>query len=219
MLELLPRCGGPVGLRKAGRRKLTSIAVARAPRMGDKLIQAILAALNEQTVTVPGATAAETILPRLADSLRDVLRQRDQVASEVERMLDAHPLAAVLTSMPGIGVRTGARILLEVGDGTTFASSGHLAAYAGLAPVTRRSGSSIRGEHPPKGGNKQLKRAFFLAAFAALADPASRAYYDRKRAEGKKHNAALICLARRRVDVLHAMLRDKTTYQARPAAA
>jgi hypothetical protein len=73
-------------------------------------------------------------------------------------------------------------------------------------------------EHPPRGGNKNLKRAFFLAAFAALADPVSRAYYDRKRAEGKRHNAALICLARRRCDALYAMLRDKIPYQSRPAA-
>jgi transposase len=120
--------------------------------------------------------------------------------------------------MPGIGVRTAARILLEVGDGTAFPTPGHLAAYAGFAPVTRRSGSSIRGEHPPRGGNKNLKRAFFLAAFAALADPTSRAYYDRKRAEGKRHNAALICLARRGCDVLFAMLRDKIPYQPRPTA-
>ena len=217
VLELLFRCGGPTGLRKAGRAKLAEIAKPRAPRIAGRLVDAILAALDEQTVVVPGTQAAETILPRLADSLGDVLRHRDQIATEVEGMLDAHPLARVLTSMPGIGVRTGARILLEVGDITAFATPGHLAAYAGLAPVTRRSGSSIRGEHPPKGGNKHLKRAFFLAAFAALADPASRAYYDRKRAEGKKHNAALICLARRRIDVLHAMLRTKTTYQPRPA--
>lgn len=217
VLELLSRCGGPVGLRQAGRRKLTAIAVKRAPRMGERLVSAILTALDEQTVTVPGTAAAEKILPRLADSLSQVLRQRDQVAAEVEEMLDAHPLAEVLTSMPGIGVRTGARILLDVGDGAAFATPGHLAAYAGLAPVTRRSGSSIRGEHPPKGGNKQLKRAFFLAAFASLSHPPSRSYYDRKRAEGKKHNAALICLARRRVDVLHAMLRTKTPYRAKPA--
>ena len=92
-------------------------------------------------------------------------------------------------------------------------------AYAGLAPVTRRSGSSIRGEHPSRGGNKHLKRALFLSAFAALHDSDSRAYYDRKRAAGKKHNAAIICLARRRVDVLHAMLRNGTYYQAKPAAA
>ena len=217
VLELLSRCGGPAGLRTAGRAKLIEIAKAHAPRMGERLIEQLLAALDEQSVVVPGTAAAETVLPRLADSLRDLLRQRDQLAAEVEERLDDHPLAGVLTSMPGIGVRTAARILLEVGDGSAFPTPGHLAAYAGLAPVTRRSGSSIRGEHPPKSGNKQLKRAFFLAAFAALADPASRTYYDRKRAEGKKHNAALICLARRRVDVLHAMLRTKTTYQPRPA--
>jgi hypothetical protein len=52
-----------------------------------------------------------------------------------------------------------------------------------------------------------------LAAFAALHDPTSRTYYDRKRAEGKKHNAALICLARRRCDVLYAMLRNGTHYR------
>lgn len=116
--------------------------------------------------------------------------------------------------MPGIGIRTAARILLEIGDASAFKSSAHLAAYAGIAPVTHCSGSSIKGEHPARAGNRKLKRAFFLSAFAALHDPTSRAYYDRNRAEGKKHNAALICLARRRCDVLYAMLRNKTLYRA-----
>ncbi|MDQ0846497.1 hypothetical protein QFZ68_006177 [Streptomyces sp. V1I6] len=115
--------------------------------------------------------------------------------------------------MPGIGIRTAARILIDVGDGSGFTTAGHLAAYAGLAPVTRSSGSSIRGEHPSRRGNKQLKRAFYLAAFASLSQPESRAYYDRKRREGKHHIAALIALARRRIDVLFAMLRDGTFYQ------
>lgn len=153
--------------------------------MGDKLVEAIMTALDEQTVTVPGTTAADTVLPRLADSLKTVFLQRKQVAVEVEGILGAHPLAGVLTSMPGIGVRTAARILLEIGDATAFKSSGHLAAYAGIAPVTRSSGSSIKGEHPARTGNRKLKRAFFLAAFAALSDPASRAYYQRKRHQGK----------------------------------
>ncbi|GAB3890385.1 IS110 family transposase [Kibdelosporangium lantanae] len=213
VLEILSRCGGPTGIRKAGRRTLVSIATTHAPRVGEKLVDAILTALDEQTVTVPGTTAANTVLPRLADNLKTVLQQRKQVAAEVEEILDAHPLAGVLTSMPGIGVRTAARILLEIGDASAFKTSGHLAAYAGIAPVTRNSGSSIKGEHPARTGNRKLKRAFFLAAFAALSDPTSRSYYDRKRAEGKKHNAALICLARRRCDVLFAMLRNKTYYR------
>src|SRR5262249_18832960 len=206
----LSRCGGPAGIAKAGRRKLAAIAAAHAPRMGDKLVTAVLAALDEQTVTVPGTAAADTVLPRLADNLTTVPRQRTAVATQVEQVLDAHPLAGVLTSMPGIGIRTAARILLEIGDASAFKTSAHLAAYAGIAPVTRSSGSSIKGEPPARTGNRKLKRAFFLAAFASLSDPVSRAYYDRKRAEGKKHNAALICLARRRCDVLFAMLHNKT---------
>ncbi len=93
-----------------------------------------------------------------------------------------------------------------------FHSAAHLAAYAGLAPVTRHSGSSIRGEHPSRRGNKALKRARFLSAFAALRDPVSRAYYERKVSQGKRHNQALMALARRRCDVLFAMLRDGTCY-------
>ena len=220
VLELLSRFGGPTGLRAAGRRRLATVAKPRAPRIHAKIVEAIMTALDQQTVIVPGTAAAELVLPQLAKQLTGLLEQRAEAERQVEEMLDAHPLSTVLTSMPGIGVRTGARILIEVGDGSAFPTPGHLAAYAGLTPVTRRSGSSIRGEHPNRGGNKHLKRAMFLAAFAALHDPTSRAYYDRKRAQGKKHNAALICLARRRCDVLFAMLRTGTLYETKaPAAA
>lgn len=113
--------------------------------------------------------------------------QRVELAAQIEKVLDAHPLVKVLTSMPGVGVRTAARVLLDVGDATSFPTAGHLAAYAGLAPVTRRSGTSIRGEFPSRTGNRHLKRALFLSSFAALrSDPISRAYYDRKRAQGQE---------------------------------
>ena len=67
--------------------------------------------------------------------------------------------------------------------------------------------------HPSSAEAPNLFVYVFLSAFASLADPTSRAYYDRKRAQGKRHNAALICLARRRVDVIYAMLRDRKPYQ------
>lgn len=221
VLELLARFGGPTGLAKAQRRQLIAATKPRAPRKHLQIVKAVQAALAQQTVVVPGTAAAELVLPQLANQLAGLLDQRDAIEVQIEEMFFAHPLAQVLTSMPGIGVRTGSRILLEVGDGSAFPTAGHLAAYAGLTPITRRSGSSIRGEHPNRAGNKNLKRAFFLAAFASLSHPPSRAYYDRKRAEKKKHNAAMICLARRRCDVLHAMLKHGTYYEDRstPAAA
>lgn len=213
VLTLLERFGSPAQLRKAGRRRLITLLRPKAPRMAERLVEDIFTALDEQTVIVPGTDAAALIIPNLVSRLGSVLDQRRLLAARIEELLEAHPLSPVLTSMPGIGVRTAARILIDVGDGSAFASAGHLAAYAGLAPVTRASGSSIRSEHPARRGNKQLKRAFYLAAFASLSQPESRAYYDRKRREGKHHVAALIALARRRIDVLFAMLRDGTFYE------
>ena len=93
------RASGPAGLRKAGRSKLAEIVKSSAPRMGARLVEQIFTALDAQTVVVPGSTAAETILPKLADSLRDLLKQREQVAGQVEEVLDAHRLAEVLISM------------------------------------------------------------------------------------------------------------------------
>lgn len=168
--------------------------------MAERLVEEIFAALDEQTVVVPGTEAAALIVPSLAGSLTAVLNQRKLLAGRIEELLEAHPLSKVLISMPGVGVRTGARILIEVGDGSAFPTAGHLAAYAGLAPATRSSGSSIRGEQPSRRGNKQLKRAFFLSAFAALGDPASRAYYDKKIAQGKHHTQTLLRLAIRRAE-------------------
>jgi hypothetical protein len=76
VLEILSRFGGPAGIRKTSRRKLTSVATQYAPRMGTKLVENILAAFDEQTVAVPGTAAADTVLPRLAESLKTVLSQR-----------------------------------------------------------------------------------------------------------------------------------------------
>ena len=74
------------------------------------------------------------------------------------------------------------------GNRQAIMTAGHLASYAGLAPATKSSGTSIRGEHAPHRGNRFLKRALFQAAFAAIgckSDPSSRIYYDRLAADGE----------------------------------
>ena len=211
--DLLTRFGSPQALRKAGRRQITALLKPRAPRMAERLTEEIFHALDEQTVVVPGTGTLELVIPSLASSLAAVHTQRAAVAAQVETLLEAHPLSQVLTSIPGVGARTAAVLLVTVGDGTAFPSAGHLASYAGLAPATKSSGTSIRGEHAPRTGNRVLKRAMFLSAFAALHDPRSRAYYDRQRARGKTHTQALLRLARQRINLIYAMLRDGTFYE------
>ena len=211
VLDLIGIWPTPADLAAAGTKRITTRLTKRAPRLAARLAKQIAQALSEQTVVVTGTSAAGIVLPKLAAQLVTLRSQRDDVAVKVEELVVDHPLHVVLMSMPGVGTRTAARILTEIVP-KDFESAAHLASYAGLAPVTRRSGTSIRGEHPSRAGNKVLKRALFLSAFAALHDPVSRAYYDRKRAEGKRHNQALIALARRRCDVLFAMLRDGAFY-------
>ncbi len=216
--DLLAACPTLTALRAAGKTRIERVVRARSPRLAGKVTSAALAAVAAQDVTVPAEAATGRVISELAAELDRVCGRRDALAAEIEEAFLAHPFGELLASLPGIGPRTGARILAEIGDGSAFVNGSKLAAYAGLAPVTRQSGTSLAGESRSRRGNHRLKNAMFLAAFAALRDPASKAFYDRKRAEGKRHNAALICLARRRCDVILAMLRTRQPYQpTRPA--
>lgn len=89
-------------------------------------------------------TTAVRIKPTPADAVAMTV---DQCGQSIPLFLAARPLSKVLTSMPGVGVRTGARILIEVGDGGTF-PAGHPAPRAGLATATLSSGSSILASSP-----------------------------------------------------------------------
>jgi transposase len=200
-------------LRAAGPDEIRAAIARRSPRLAAKAAGAVARALAAQDVTMPAEKAAGRVIAELTGELDRIFARRDALAEEIGETFLARPFGEILASMPGIGPRTGARILAEIGDGSGFASGAKLASYAGLAPVTRQSGTSLNGEVRSRRGNHRLKNAMFLAAFAALRDPASKAFYDRKRAEGKKHNAALICLARRRCDVILAMLRNREPYQ------
>ncbi|MDR7161996.1 transposase [Arthrobacter sp. BE255] len=211
VLDLLRTWPTPQALRQAGTKRVAARLRKLAPRIGERLAEEISQALDRQTVVVSGTESAGIVLAQLAGMLDGLHTARNTVLAKVEALVEAHPLHRVLTSLPAVGVRTEARILTEI-VGKEFQTAAHLASYAGLAPVTWRSGSSIRADHASRKGNKVLKRTLYLSAFAALKDPLSKAYYDRKRAEGKRHNQALIALARRRCDTLFAMLRDGSLY-------
>jgi transposase len=216
--DLLAKYPTLTALRAATQTQIELTVRARSPRIAGKITAAVIAAVAAQDVTMPAETATGRVIAELAAELDRVCVRRDALAAEIEEAFLSHPFGELLASMPGIGPRTGARILAEIGDGSAFRDGSKLAAYAGLAPVARQSGTSLDNDTRSRRGNHRLKNAMFLAAFASLRDPASKAFYDRKRSEGKRHNAALICLARRRCDVILAMLRTGQPYQpARPA--
>ena len=117
--------------------------------------------------------------------------------------------------MPGFGTLLASEFLAATGgDVPAYDSPARLAGVAGLAPVPCDSGRISGNFHRPKRYDRQLLNAFYLAAqSAARYCPHSRSYYQRKRNEGKNRKQAVLSLARRRLNVLWAMLRDGKPYQ------
>jgi transposase len=153
----------------------------------------------------------------------------DDLEQAAIESFNQHPDAGIITSFPGIGALTGARVLAETGDDRSrFTDAKGLKAYAGAAPITRASGKTRSVTHR-KVKNNRLAAAGYNWAFSALtASPGARAHYDRRRDDGDRHAAAQRNLFGRLLGCLHHCLAtgqhyDETTaFPARtapPAAA
>jgi len=209
----------PAQIRRVGRKRLAAYLRNRSVQGAEDIADKALEAATAQSVTLPAEEVAARIVAELAEEILSLKDRIDTLDEELEQRFFALPEARVLASLPGMGPILGAEFLVAVGVLSAFASADQLAAYAGLVPAAHDSGKRVGNHRRMRGGNKVLKRVFYQSAFASLRSaPESRAFYDRKRREGKKHTQALIALARRRVNVLWAMLRDGTTFEDRSAA-
>lgn len=173
-------------LRKCGRRN--------DPALVDHVLTALKAPTLRQPPAVEEALGLATRgLLEIISSMRSSV---DALEAELAREFGRHPLAPVLRSAPGLGPVLAARVLAELGDDPArFTSVKGVRAFAGTAPVTRASGKShyVKAR---KVRNKRLNDACHWWAFSALTwSPGARAHYDRRRAAGDHHNAALRNLA------------------------
>lgn len=187
----------------------------RAGKRGRRVAERVFDALDRQPVAIAwDGEDSDRIVKDLARRILDIVRQRAGIEKRMHQIASENEEYRIARTMPGMGVRTTVSLIVAIDTIANFPGAARLASYAGLAPARRQSGTSIRHDHAPRGGNRKLKRSLYLAAgIAAIHDPASRAHHQRKRNEGKHHAQALISLARRRCDTLHSMLRHHTTYQ------
>ncbi len=219
-LTLVTHYQTPAAIRRVGHKRLAAFLKNRGVKGADALAHRALAAAKAQSVALPAEGVAARIVAELAGEVLALKKSISTLDEEIEKRFFARPEARILASLPGMGPVLGAEVLVSVGDLCAFSSADRLAAYAGLVPAAHDSGKRVGNHKRMRGGNKVLKRVFYQSAFASLrGSPESRAFYDRKRREGKRHTQALIALARRRVNVLWAMLRDGTTFRKSPSAA
>ncbi|MGD0063716.1 MAG: IS110 family transposase [Streptosporangiaceae bacterium] len=214
-LELLARAPGPEAAAKLTAAQI-SAALKRARRHDvPARTQAIKDALRAPQLAQPAAiTAAYAAVVQAAAAVLTTLNEQiTRLETQVEAHFPQHPDAEIYLSQPGIGSVNGARVLAEFGDATgRYASAKARKNYAGSSPITRASGRSkvvlarfIR--------NTRLADALQSQALSALtASPGARGYYDKQRARGIGHNAALRHLSNRLVGILHGCLKTGTRY-------
>ena len=191
-------------LRKAGRQRGIDTEAAR-------LREAFRAPQMRQPPLVEQAMGRQTqALLRQLDAAATAASDLEHAAIE---SFNQHPDAGIITSFPGLGPLTGARVLAETGDDRSrFADAKGLKAYAGAAPITRASGKTTTVIHR-RIKNQRLAAAGYLWAFAALtASPGARAHYDRRKADGDRHAAAQRNLFARLLGCLHHCLATSQPY-------
>lgn len=218
-LLAVTRVATPPAARRLGISRLARWLRARGVRRCEDLAGKVIEAAKGQRRELPAAEAKAALVSEMA---AEVLRVRERIAAidaRLEELMVARPEAEVVRSMPGMGPLFTAEFLSEVGDPSRFGSADALAAAAGLVPATRQSGGSSF-QRRARRGNRTLKNLLYRSAFGCTVhhEP-SRAYYLRKRAEGKAHHQAVVALARRRVNMLWAMLRDGQHYVEQPIRA
>ena len=213
-LILLTGYQTPNALRRIGAARLEKWLRDRHAYNADDIADRAIAAANSQRTVVIGQDVAATVVARLARNVLDLNDELADVDALIEAKFQQHRLAPIITSMPGFGSLLGAELLAATnGDLTSFTSADRLAGIAGLAPVPRDSGRITGNLKRPRRYDRLL-RVFYLAANNSIkTSPESRNYYDRKRSQGKRHSQAVLCLARRRLNVLWAMQRDNLSYQ------
>jgi transposase len=196
-------------LKRAGRKRGIPAEAAR--------LQSVLrAGYLHQPPLVEDAYGRQTL--GLVRQLDAACTTADELETAATAAFAEHPDAAIITSMPGLGPLTGARILAEIGDDRSrFAEARSLKAYSGAAPVTRASGRS-RHVMTRRVKNQRLAAVGYLWAFSALStSPGARAHYDRRRNANERHTAAQRNLFNRLIGVLHHCLQTGQIYDEQKA--
>ena len=212
-LVLLTGYQTPAAIRRRGRARLTAWLANRGVRGADAVAATALEAAQAQRTALPGEDVAAQIIAGLAEQILALDDRLKRIDKQIHTTFRSHPQAEIIESLPGMGPILGAEFVVAAGDLTAYTDAGHLASAAGLVPVPRDSGRRTGNLHRPKRYSRRLRRVFYLSAQTSIIrDGPNRDFYLKKRGEGCKHVQAVIALARRRISVLWALLRDNRLF-------
>lgn len=194
-------------------RRLAGLRFDGRHRVGEELAQALMAA----AATSVGQHHGEPYRLQIRYACEDLDLWRDRLRSverDIEHLLGAHDVGKLLTSIPGIGPQTAARLVARVGDPADFRSAGALAAFVGAVPGLRQSGkrhSPRAGLHPL--GHGRLRAQLWMPTLSAVRfNPWLRAYYQRLIARGKLPKVAVVAAMRKLLIAVYSVAKNRRPF-------
>lgn len=172
-------------------------------------IRKAVPAVDDAALLRAGAAAA-TSLAALLKVLNDAIASLDQ---QIAEQLPKHPELALFEGLPGAGAALLPRLIVAFGTKRErFASAAELAAYSGIAPVTKKSGQS-KSAHFRVACPKFLRQTFHeFAAHSVRSSAWAGQFYEQQKKRGKRHHAAVRSLAFKWIRVLYRCWQDRTPY-------
>jgi len=143
--------------------------------------------------------------------------QLDEFNKTIEQFVDEHHNNDIdlLTSIGGVGKPSAVSFLTELGDINNFATHKQLTAFIGTDPTIYQSGTSVNIKGSiSKRGNSHLRRTLWhMARAASVWNITLKAYYNKKREEGKTFKQSVIAVANKLIRIIFSMLKNKTKFQ------
>ena len=210
-VRMLEKLGGPWGIADAGKASMGAATRGADRAKMDAAWEAIAASTRPPECMVEAENPQVMMLAR---RIREASAEAEGLDERIAAMLAEDATYECLLTVPGIGPRTASELVIGI-DIADFPDHHHLASYCGIAPRNRQSGTSISSVSASRQGNKRLKN---LLIFSCNSLTRSRCrfgeYYRKCRDRGMCHGEALKAVARKRMTVIYAIMRDKVPYAA-----
>ena len=164
------------------------------------------------------APEVDIVGPMILQDARRVIALGQDIKTldrSIETAVGQSALAQTIQSMPGFGVTTSAELAGEIGILARFESEAGLALYTGMAALDNSSGKKTAAR-TPRQVNTRAKATMMVAVARHLPHvPSSKAYYDKKRTTGKKHNQAIRAVGRQLIRVIWSLVKNNRAYEIR----
>jgi len=211
----------PTAVHMKRARKTNLVKMARkiqgnnySSELADKLIQVAKESIYSGKASDVRGMSLRILIDEI-HSLEDNIKEIDEKINEILSSNEPSSPQKRLLSIPGVGPKTVAAFLGEVGDDVSrFSSSNKLIGFIGWHPKISESGDS-KNSHPKisKRGPSVLRASLYMAAVASLKhNPYLRSLYRRKISEGKESKQALVCVGKKIICIMYSMLKYEADY-------